>query len=60
MKIGNLVKFKYDGYHKSYGPGLVTKIQYDLGDGTGCAYALFKDELLMFRFKEVELINESR
>jgi len=60
MKVGNLVKFRYDGYNKSYGPGLVTKIQYDLGDGTGAAWALFKGELLMIRFKEVEIINETR
>ena len=59
MKVGDLVKFQYDGYHKSYGPGVVTKIEYDLGDGMGAGYAMF-NELLMFRFAEVEKISESR
>ena len=58
MKLGDLIKFQYDGYHKSYGPGIVTKIEYDLGDG-GAGWAMF-NELLMFRFSEVEKINEAR
>ena len=33
MRVGDLIKFQYDGYHESYGPGVVTKIEYDLGDG---------------------------
>lgn len=59
MKVGNLIRFKYDGYDKSYGVGLVTEIQYDMGD-RGTAYAIFKGESLMFRFSEVEIIYESR
>lgn len=59
MKVGDLVKFKFDGYHRAYGVGFVTKIQYVYEDG-GVGYALFKNECLMFRFSEMELINESR
>lgn len=60
MKIGDLIKFKYDGYHKSYGVGIVTEIQYDLGDNSGAGYGWFNNERLMFRFSEVERVNESR
>ena len=62
MKVGDLIKFKYDGYHKSYGIGVVTEIEYDLGDDSqsGAGYAIFKSERLMFRFSEMELISESR
>lgn len=59
MKVGDLIKFQYDGYHKSYGPGIVTKVEYDLGDGEGAGRAMFT-ELLMFRFSEVEKVGESR
>ena len=59
MRVGDLIKFQYDGYHKSYGPGVVIKIESDLGDGTGTGWAMF-NELLMFRFSEVERINEAR
>lgn len=60
MNPGDLVKFKYDGYHKAYGVGVVTEVEYDLSDsrlGSGAAYAIFNSELLMFRFSEVELIS---
>ncbi len=60
MQVGDLVKFKYDGYHKSYGVGIVTEIEYDLGDGDGAGYGWFNNERLMFRFSEVESANESR
>ena len=59
MRVGDLIKFQYDGYHESYGTGVVTKIEYDLGDGSGVGWAMF-NELLMFRFAEVERINEAR
>lgn len=60
MKPGDLIKFQYDGYHKAYGYGLVTKIEYeDLGVGVGTGWAMF-NELLMFRFSEVEMVNEAR
>lgn len=59
MKPGDLIKFQYDGYHKSYGPGVITKIVHDLGDGSGVGWAMF-NEHLMFRFEEVEKINEAR
>ena len=59
MDVGDLIRFQYDGYHKSYGPGIVTKVEYDLGDGEGTGWAMFT-ELLMFRFSEVEKINEAR
>ena len=59
MRVGDLIKFQYDGYHKSYGPGVVTKIVYDCGDGSGAGWAMF-NEHLMFRFAEVERINETR
>ena len=59
MRVGDLIKFKYDGYDKSYGAGVVTKIVYDCGDGSGTGWAMF-NELLMFRFAEVERINEVR
>ena len=59
MKPGDLIKFQYDGYHESYGPGVVTKIEYDLGDGSGVGWAMF-NEHLMFRFAEVEIIDEDR
>lgn len=59
MSVGDLIMFEYDGYHKSYGPGIVVKIEYDLGDGSGAGYAMF-NELLMFRFSEVEILNEDR
>lgn len=57
MKVGNLVRFKYDGYDKSYGIGIVTEINYDLGDGTVNAYALFKGERLMIRSEEVRVVQ---
>ena len=60
MKKGDLVRFKFDGYHKAYGIGFVTKIQYDEGTGEGLGYALFKNERLVFRFSEMELVNEKR
>ena len=59
MRVGDLIKFQYDGYHESYGPGVVTKIEYDLGDGSGVGWAMF-NEHLMFRFAEVEIIDEDR
>ena len=59
MSVGDLIMFEYDGYHESYGPGVVVKIEYDLGDGSGAGYAMF-NELLMFRFSEVEILNEGR
>ena len=58
MKPGDLIKFQYDPYHKSYGHGLITKIVHDCGDGTGTGWAMFS-ELLMFRFAEVEMVNEA-
>lgn len=57
MKPGNLVRFKYDGYDKSYGVGIVVEINYDLGDGTANAYALFKGEMLMIRSEEVTVVQ---
>lgn len=56
MKKGDLVRFKFDGYHKAYGVGFVTKIEYVYEDG-GVGYALFKnEEYLMFRFSEMEKV----
>ena len=60
MKVGDLIKFKYNGYHKSYGVGIVTEIQYDLGDNSGAGYGWFKNEHLMFRFSEVEKVDASK
>ena len=60
MKVGDLIKFRYDGYHKSYSVGIVTEIEYDLGDGDGAGYGWFNNERLMFRFNEVKSVNESR
>ena len=54
---GNLVRFKYDGYDKSYGIGIVIEINYDLGDGTVNAYALFNGERLMIRSEEVTVVQ---
>ena len=59
MRVGDLIKFQYDGYHESYGPGVITKIVCDPGDGSGAGWAMF-NEHLMFRFAEVEKINEAR
>lgn len=56
MKVGNLIRFKYDGYDKSYGIGIVIEINYDLGDSQN-AWALFKGERLMIRSEEVRIIQ---
>lgn len=60
MKVGDLIKFKYEGYHKAYGLGIVTEIEYDLGDNDGAGYGLFNNERLMFRFSEMERVSASR
>ena len=46
MRVGDLIKFQYDGYHKSYGFGVVTKIVYDCGDGSGAGWAMFNEHLM--------------
>ena len=60
MSVGDLIKFKYEGYNKAYGLGIVIEIEYDLGDYDGAAYGLFANERLMFRFSEVERVSASR
>ncbi len=55
MRVGDLVKFQYEGYHKSYGFGIITEVIYRSGrEMTG--YALFKGERLMFRSSELEVV----
>ena len=58
LNIGDLVAIRK---HHAYGGtiGVITKIVYDCGDGSGAGWAMF-NEHLMFRFAEVEKINEAR
>ena len=63
MKVGDLVMFKHEGYHKSYGPGIILEPTVDrLANDTHDTryWALFNAERLVVRLEELKVINESR
>ena len=59
MKVGDLIKFKYEGYHKSYGLGIILEEMYSARVGNR-HWALFNGERVMVRLDELELVSESR
>ena len=55
MKIGDLVRFKNEVFFSFYGSGLVT------GYMDHWSYSVFfKDEIVVVRKEELEVISESR
>ena len=59
MKVGDLVKFRHPGYHKSYGIGVILEKVYSARVGNR-HWALFNNERVMVHHGELELISESR
>ena len=59
MKVGTLIRFKHPDYRGMYGPGILleknTSVRLD-----SRYWASFKDERIMIRLEEVEVISESR
>lgn len=59
MKAGDLVRFKVDHYHESYGVGIILEESYSERVGNR-HWALFNGEYIMVRLDELELVSEGR
>ena len=60
MKAGDLVRFKVHHYHKSYGYGVLLGKYIPGITNYGRHWALFNNERIMVRLRELEVVSESR
>ena len=60
MSPGDLVKFKVNHYHKSYGVGVLLWERPGVITANRRHWALFNNERIMVRLNELELVSESR